>query len=99
LQTEKKDFGFYGTLFNNFREVSRSASQSKVEIRISFDGDHKRRSDQTSASNLQVASWLTEQTGRKIIGISEKDRDQIKGAIRASVLDSIFKTVGKVTIS
>jgi hypothetical protein len=98
LQTEKKDFGFYGTLFDNFKEIARTISPQKAEIQISFEGQHKRRKDQTAASNLDVAQWLTEQTGRKIIGISKKEEEQIKEAVSKGVKQGIMNAIGKVSI-
>jgi hypothetical protein len=99
LQTQKKDFGFYGTLFDNFKEIDRSITKQRAEIRISFEGEHKRRPDQTSASNLQVAEWLTDQTGRTIIGLSEKERQQIMDAIKTGVMEGIYGSIGKITIT
>ena len=95
LQTAYKDFHYTGTMFDNFDEINREVTDSSAVIQISFKGESKRRPDQKAASNLQVAKWVTEQQGKKIIGLSQSEKNDI---IKA-VLDAFKGEIENITIS
>lgn len=82
LQTAYKDFHYTGTMFDNFDEINREVTDRSAVIQISFKGQSKRRPDQKAASNLQVAKWVTEQQGKKIIGLSQSEKNDIINAVR-----------------
>ncbi len=82
LQTEYKDYHYSGSMFDNFDEVNRVSSENHARIDISFKGASKRRSDQKPASNLDVAKWVTEQQGKKIIQLSDAEKSKIIEAIK-----------------
>lgn len=82
LQTAYKDFHYTGTMFDNFDEINREVTDRSAVIQISFKGQSKRREGQNPASNLQVAKWVTEQEGKKIIGLSQSEKNDIINAVR-----------------
>lgn len=95
LQTGYKDFHYTGTMFENFSEISRTVSQTNTTIVVSFIGDSKRRADQKAASNAQVAQWITDQEGKSVVGVSDKEKREIEEAIKKGVIEEI----GKITIT
>ena len=95
LQTSYKDFHYTGTMFDNFDEINREVTDSSAVIQISFKGESKRRPDQKAASNLQVAKWVTEQQGKKIIGLSQAEKNDIIKAVS----DALKGEIENITIS
>ena len=82
LQTNHKDMRFTSTLFDNFEEITRIETDEKIGIIIGFKGQSKRRKDQGSAGNADVAVWLSEQEGGSIIKLSSAEREAIVDKIQ-----------------
>lgn len=89
LQTAVKDLHFSGTMFENLRETSRSSTASTARITVSFAGQANRRDDQRGATNQQVAEWLSDQEGKNIIGLSDKEKKQIADRLAVHLGDVI----------
>lgn len=87
LQTDRKDLHFSGTLLNSLKEVERKENGDSIEIGINFSGAAHRRKDQRSASNLDVAGWLGEQEGRKILKLDPEDKRRIEQTYKVSIRD------------
>ena len=83
LQTSRKDLRYSETLFENLKETNRSWEGSVFTIIVSFDGQAARRADQMSATNVEVAGWLSQQEDFNIIGVSSQDRQKINEIVAA----------------
>jgi hypothetical protein len=79
LQTSHKDLHFSGTLFENFIEVHRAVTPTSASVTLSFQGQAYRRPDQKPATNIQVATWLSQQEDKDpIVVLSKAEQEKVK---------------------
>ena len=101
LQTSYKDFHYTGTMFDNFDEINREVTDRSAVIQISFKGAPHRRDDQKPhhkwepKTNLDLAKLITKQQGKKIIGLSQSEKNDLITALR----DAFKAAIENITIS
>ena len=101
LQTAYKDFHYTGTMFDNFDEINREVTDRSAVIQISFKGAPHRRDDQKPhhkwepKTNLDLAKLITKQQGKKIIGLSQSEKNDIIKAVS----DAFKGEIENITIS
>lgn len=94
LQTSYKDLTFSGTMLDNFKITERSSNAVSARVTLAFQGQSKRRRDQKSATNQQVADWLSgsRHENKNIVKLSRQEEEMVSNYMEQT-LPSLLENV------